>query len=95
MASWRQENLLFQKLLYFFLVAAYSVSHVQLLVTPWTVTHQASLCMEFSRQEYWSGLPFPPPGTLPEPEIELMSIASPALAGGLFTTGHLRTQLFH
>ena len=50
------------------------------------VAHQASLSMEFSRQEYWSGLPFPPPGTLHEPGIKLMSIASPALAAGLFTT---------
>ena len=44
--------------------------------TPWTVA-QASLSMEFSRQEYWSGLPFPSLGDLPDPEIEL---ASPALA---------------
>ena len=39
-----------------------------------------------SRQEYWSGLPFPPPGDLPGPGIELVSSASPALAGGFFTT---------
>ena len=38
--------------------------------TPWTVTHQASLSMGFSRQEYWSGLPFPSPGDLPNPGIE-------------------------
>ena len=37
---------------------------------PWIVAHQASLSMEFSRQEYWSGLPFPSPGDLPDPEIE-------------------------
>ena len=42
--------------------------------------------MEFPRQEYWSGLPFPPPGDLPYPGIEPMSFASPALAGGVFTT---------
>ena len=41
-------------------------------------------CLEFSRQEYWSGLPFPTPGDLPDPEIEP---ESPALAGGFFTTG--------
>ena len=46
-------------------------SHVQLFVTPWTVAHQAPLSMGFSRQEYWSGLPFPPPGDLPHPGIEL------------------------
>ena len=45
-------------------------SHVQLFVTPWTVAHQAPLSMGFSRQEYWSGLPCPPPGDLPNPGIE-------------------------
>ena len=39
-------------------------------VTPWTIVHQAPLSMEFSRQEYWSGLPFPSPGDLPDPGIE-------------------------
>ena len=48
--------------------------------------HQALLSMEFSRQEYWSGLPFPPPGHLPNPGIELESLVSPALAEGFFTT---------
>jgi len=47
-----------------------SLSHVQLFATPWTVVHQAPLSMEFSRQEYGSGLPFPPPGDLPDPGIE-------------------------
>ena len=41
--------------------------------------------MGFSRQEYWSGLPFPPPGDLPDPGIKLASLESPALAGGFFT----------
>ena len=45
-----------------------------------------SLSMGFSRHEYWSGLPFPPPGDLPNPEIEPMSLLSPALGGSLFTT---------
>ena len=45
-------------------------SHVQLFATPWIVAHQAPLSMEFSRQEYCSGLPFPPPGDLPDPGIE-------------------------
>ena len=52
-------------------------------MTPWPVACQAPLSVEFSRQEYWSGLPFPFPGDLPNPEVEP---ASPALAGGFFTT---------
>ena len=55
-------------------------------VTPWTAAHQAPLSMGFSRQEYWSGLPFPPPGALPDPGIEPTSFMSPALPGGFFTT---------
>ena len=47
-----------------------SLSHVQLFVTPWTVAYQALPSMGFSRQEYWSGLPFPSPGDLPNPGIE-------------------------
>ena len=58
-------------------------SHVQLFVTPWTVAHQAPLTMGFSRQEYWSGLPCPPPGDLPDPGIQPVS---PEFAGGFFTT---------
>ena len=54
--------------------------------TPGTVTHQAPLSMEFSRQEYWSGLPFPTPGDLPDSGMKPMSLVSPALAGGFFTT---------
>ena len=56
-------------------------SHVCLFGTPPTIARQASLSMEFSRQEYWSGLPSPPPGNLPDTVSEP---ASPALAGGLF-----------
>ena len=63
-----------------------SLSRVWLFVTPRTVTHQASLSMEFSRQEYWSGFPFPTPGDLPDPGIEPTSPESPALAGRFFTT---------
>ena len=58
---------------------AQSLSCVQLFVTPWTVAQQAPLSMEFSRQEYWTGLPFPPSGDLPNPEIESRSPVSPAL----------------
>ena len=61
-------------------------SCVRLFVTLWTVAHQAPLSMGFSRQEYWSGLPCPPPGNLPRPGIKLTSFTSPALAGGFFTT---------
>ena len=46
------------------------LSRVQLFVTPWTVAYQAPLSMGFSRQEYWSGLPLPSPGDLPNPGIE-------------------------
>ena len=52
-----------------------SLSHVQFFATPWTVAVQASLSMEFSRQEYWSGLPFASPGDLPNPGTEPRSSA--------------------
>ena len=57
-----------------------------LFVTPWTIVHHAPLSMAFSRQEYWSGLPFPSPWNLPHPEIKPESPASPALVGRFFTT---------
>ena len=60
-----------------------SLSHVRLFVTPWAVAHQASPSMGFSRQEYWSGLPFPSPGDLPDPGIELRS---PALQADALTS---------
>ena len=56
-----------------------SLSRVRLFATPWTAAHQASLSMGLSRQEYWSGLPFPPPGDLPNPQIEPTSPAALAL----------------
>ena len=55
-----------------------SFSHVQIFVTSWTVALQAPQSMEFSRQEYWSGLPFPSPGNLSNPRIEPRSPALPA-----------------
>ena len=61
-------------------------SHVQLFVTPWTIALQTPLFMEFSRQEYWSGLPCPPPGDLPYSGIDHKSLTSPALVGRFFTT---------
>ena len=68
-----------------FCVCVCVLSEIQLFVTPRTVAHQASLSMEFSRPEYWSGLPFPTPGDLLNPGIETVSLACPALAGGFFT----------
>ena len=61
-------------------------SCVRLFVTAWTVAHQAPLFLGFSRQEYWGGLPFPPPGDLPNPGIEPVCLISPALAGRFLTT---------
>ena len=61
-------------------------SHVLLCAIPWAVAYQAPLSLGFSRQEYWSGLPRPPPGDLPDPGIEPVSLMSPTLAGGFFTT---------
>ena len=60
-------------------------SHIRLFVTPWTIAHQSPLSMGFSRQEYWSRLPFPSPGDLLNPEIEPVSPISAALAGRFFT----------
>ena len=62
------------------------LSHIQLFVTLRTVARQAPLSMKFSKQEYWSGLPFPPPGDLLESGVELTSPAFPALASRFFTT---------
>ena len=67
-------------------VYACALSHVRPFATPWTVARQAPLPMEFSRQEYQSGLPFPPPWDLPDPGIEPLSPVSPGLAGSFFTT---------
>ena len=61
-------------------------SHAQLFVTPRTVGLPAPLCMRFSRQEYSIGLSRPLPGDLPNPEIEPVTLTSPTLAGGFFTT---------
>ena len=59
-------------------------SGVGSFATPWTVSHQVPLSMGFSRQEYWSGLPLPTPGDLPDPGIKPTSLVSPALAGSVF-----------
>ena len=62
-------------------------SCVQLFATPVECSPTGSSVYEISRQEYWSGLPFPPPGDLPHPGIKPASLKSPVLAGGFFTTG--------
>ena len=61
-------------------------SHFPLFATLWTIAHQVPLSMGFFRQGYWSGLPFPPPGSLPDPGIEPASHVAPALADRFFTT---------
>ena len=65
---------------------------LRLFAAPWTIAHQASLSMEFSRQEYWSGLPFPPPRDLPNPGIKPASLAS---ADRFFTTALPGEPLYH
>ena len=78
-------------------------SHVWLFLTPWTFAHQVPLSMGFSRQEYWSGLPWPPPRDLPGPGIKTTSLMSPALTGGFFTSSatweaiiyHTHTYMSH
>ena len=70
------------------------LSHIQLFVAPWMVAYQAPLPMEFSTQEYRSGVPFPTPGDLPNMGIELASLALPALVGG-FLTGSATWEAHH
>ena len=84
-------------------VCAQQLQSCPTLWDPWTVAHQALLSMEFSRKVYWSGLPFPLPGDLPDPGIKPISLTSPALAGRFFTTSttweythtHTHTWLSH
>ena len=67
-------------------------SRVQLFVTPWTVARQAPLSMGFPRQEYWSGLLFPPPGDLPDPGIEPTSPSSLALQANSLPLNHIQVS---
>ena len=67
-----------------------ALSSVQLFVTPWTVACQTPLSIEFFRQEYRSGLPFPTPGALPNPGIEPASLVSPVLEEDSFSLCHLK-----
>ena len=69
-------HITYQMCLYWWLLARCCFSHVQLFVAPRTVACQALLSMGFSRQEYWSGLPCPPPGDLPDPGIKPVSLRS-------------------
>ena len=62
------------------------LGHAQVFVTLWTIVHRAPLSMGFLKQEYWSGLPFPTPGDLPNPGIKPISLVFPALEGSFFTT---------
>ena len=68
------------------LMCAKSLSHIRLFASLWIVAHQAPLSKELSRQEYWSGLPFPSPGDLPDPGIQPSHLMSHALAGEFLTT---------
>ena len=69
-------------------VCVQSLRRVWLFVTPWTIARQAPLSMQFSRQEYWSGLPFPPPVYLPDPRIEPTSPVPPALQSDSLLLSH-------
>ena len=71
------------------------LSRVQLFVTPWTIAHQAPLSVGFSKQDYWSGLPFPFPGDLPDPGIETVFLVSPAFPGRFFITGPPGKPLYY
>ena len=70
-------------------------SHVRFFATLWTVTLQAPLSMGFSKQEYWSGLPCPPPGDLLDPGTEPTSRRLPAMAGRFFTISATWEALFY
>ena len=69
-------------------------SNIQLFATPWTVACQPPLAIGFSRQKYWTGLPCSLPGDLPDPGIKPVSLISPAVAGGFFTTSTTWEALF-
>ena len=71
-------------------LCAQSLTHVKLIAAPYAVAHQAPLSREFSRQEYWSGLPFPPPWNLPNTGIKPVS---PALAADFLPLSHLKSPL--
>ena len=80
-------SLLFQCLVS--MCGVFMLSHIRLFATAWTVTRQAPLSMGFSRQEYWSSLPFPAPGDLPNPGIQPLSPVAPALQVDSLLLSHL------
>ena len=69
-----------------------SLIHAQQFATPWPVARQAPLSIKFSKKEYWSGLPFPSPGDLPDPEMEPPSPVSPTLAGRFLSKATCEAQ---
>ena len=99
MFSWDNSRIVTLSLLYrapsLLEVKVKSLSHVRLFATPWTVAYQASLSMGFSRQECWSGLPFPSPGDLPDPGIESVSLTSPAFTGVFLTSSTTWEAPYH
>ena len=88
LSGWSGSNLGFAILMVMQIWAGFlgSLSRVWLFATPWTVAWKALLSMGFLRQEYWTGLPLPPPRDIPDSWIEPTSPESPALAGSSFTT---------
>ena len=72
--------------MHFLVVCVLVALFVLLFETPWAVFHQALLSVKYSMQEYWSGLPCPSPGDLPDPGIKFGSLVTPVLTGGFFTT---------
>ena len=78
----------------FVLMHVCALSHVQLFATPWTVAHQAPLSRGFHREVYWSGLPFPSPGDLPDPEIKPVSFVSPTLQADSLPLSHKGSPFF-
>ena len=81
-----------KKKIYFILAYAQMLRCVQLFVTPWTIAHQSSLSMGFSRQEHWSGLPLPPPGEFPYPRI---APGSPAWQADSLPTEASESPILH
>ena len=78
-------------ILYSHYLSAQSLRHAQVFEILWTIAFQVPLSMGFSRQEYWSGFPWPPPRDLLDPGIESMSFKSSALTGRIFTIDHLES----
>ena len=91
---WVEFSVLYNRflLVLYFIHVLNCFSYVELAAIPWAIAHQVRLSMGFSRQKYWywSGLPFPSPGDLPDPGIEPMSLFSPVLACEFFTSSATR-----